>query len=574
MKKMLIGVGIAIAVILIILIALPLLINVNQFKPQLETNLTSALGRKVGIGNLSLSIFSGGLTVDNVSISDDPAFGNAPFLEAKQLTIGVDLLPLIFSKKVEVRSFSVDAPQVTLLRSPSGTWNYSTLGSGMAKSAQTRRSPVAAEYASLLAPSPVSPTDFSVQNLKISNGKVFVGNVGSRQKPSEYDNVNLESSDLSYTAQFPITLSATGPGNADIKVDGKAGPIDRNDMSASPLNAKVNVQHLDLGSTGFIDPSAGIAGLLDFNGTLTSNGQTASSEGVVKATKLKASPHGAPSTVPINVDYNTDFNLKSSTGVLKQGDIHVGKALARLTGTYNMAGETTTLQMKLNGQGMPVPDLAGALPAVGVTLPSGASLKSGTMDLNLALSGPVDKLTIDGPVKISDAKLAGFSMGSKLSALEAFTGHTSGGGSDTDIQTLSTNLRVDPEGTKAQNLNLVVASLGSLTGDGTVSPTGQLNFKMVAQLAGLGNALGAAGSGLGMLTGGGTSRGGKQSNGIPFLIQGTTSNPVFIPDTSAIAKSAVQGGLSNALGSAAGGSQANSPVGAIGGLLGKRKNPN
>lgn len=570
MKKVLIAIGVVIALIIIVILVLPMFINANQFKPQIESNLTSALGRNVQIGNLSLSILSGGVTVDNVSVADDPAFSKSAFLQAKQVTIGVELLPLIFSRKVEVRSFSIDQPEVTLLHAASGKWNYSTLGSGIAKSAQSRKPQQQVETASMTGES-TSSTDFNVQKLTISNGKIFVGTVGSKEKPSEYDNVNLESSDLSYTTQFPISLSATGPGNAAIKVDGKAGPINREDMSASPLDAKVDVQHLDLASTGFIDPSAGIAGSVDFNGTLTSNGQTASSQGTVKATKLKASPHGAPSSVPINVDYNTDYNLKGSTGVLKQGDIHIGKALARLTGNYNMSGETTTIQMKLNGQGMPVPDLEGALPAVGVTLPSGASIKSGTMDLNLALNGPVDKLVIEGPVKISDAKLAGFSVGSKLAALQAFTGKTGSSGSDTEIQTFSSNLRVDPSGTQAQNINLVINSLGSLTGNGTVSNSGQLNFKMVAQLAGIGSALGAANSGLSMITGGGS--GGKQSGGIPFMIQGTTSNPVFIPDTSAIAKSVIENGLGNALGNSKG-SQQGGVTGALGGLLGKRRNPN
>lgn len=105
MKKVLIAIGVVIALIIIVILVLPMFINANQFKPQIETNLTSALGRKVDIGNLSLSILSGGVTVDNVSVADDPAFSKSAFLQAKQVTIGVELLPLIFSRKVEVRSF-------------------------------------------------------------------------------------------------------------------------------------------------------------------------------------------------------------------------------------------------------------------------------------------------------------------------------------------------------------------------------------------------------------------------------------------------------------------------------------
>jgi AsmA protein len=78
--------------------------------------------------------------------------------------------------------------------------------------------------------------------------------------------------------------------------------------------------------------------------------------------------------------------------------------------------------MKLNGKGMPVPDLEGMLPAIGVTLPSGASLQTGTLDMTLAIDGPVDKLVITGPINLQNAKLAGFSMLSKLGAIGQFAG--------------------------------------------------------------------------------------------------------------------------------------------------------
>src|SRR5258705_12961065 len=48
--------GIAVAVFLVILVALPFLINVNSFRPKIESETSSALGRQVTVGNLSLSI--------------------------------------------------------------------------------------------------------------------------------------------------------------------------------------------------------------------------------------------------------------------------------------------------------------------------------------------------------------------------------------------------------------------------------------------------------------------------------------------------------------------------------------
>ena len=576
-KKPLKIIGGIVVVLFLIILALPLFINANQFKPTLETQLSTALGRPVGIGDISLSIISRGVMVSDVSIADDPAFSKSPFLTTKSLSVGVELLPLIFSKKLAVRSFTVKDPEVNLIHAANGTWNYSSLGGNASGAKSAPKNP---------APSPASSQGgapgagaMSVGKLSIQNGKIIVSAAGSSAKPSIYQNVDLEASDLSYTSQFPFQLTATGPGNAALKLEGKAGPVNSADASLTPLNATVEVQHLDLATTGFLDPSSGIAGVLDFKGELSSDGNQLNSKGTVKATKLKLSAAGEPSSVPLNIDYASTYALKSQSGNLNQGDIHIGNALARLNGAYNAATEPAKLDMRLNAQAMPVTDLEGFLPAAGVVVPSGSKLQGGALTANLTVSGPVDKLVISGPVNLSNAKLAGFSLKSKLGALGSIPGlgggGSGGGGSDTDIQTLSATVRNDPSGTKIENLNLVMPSLGTVTGSGTVSAAGQLNFKLVANLAGAAGALtsaaGAAGSGvtgaLASLTGsGGGSRG--SSNGIPFVVRGTTSKPEVIPDVGGIAGNALKNSVAGSPTS-----KTNVASGLAGGLLGKTKAP-
>jgi AsmA protein len=577
-KKPLMIIGGIVVLLFLILLALPLFINANQFKPTLETQLATALGRQVGIGDISLSIFSGGVTVTDVSIADDPAFSKSPFLTTKSLSVGVEVLPLILSKKLEVRSLTVKDPEVNLIHGTNGTWNYSSLGA--TKSAGKNPAPASSQGG---APGAEA---MSVGKLSIENGKIIVSTAGSSAKPSIYQNVDLEASNLSYTSQFPFKLTATGPGNSALKVEGKAGPMNAADASLTPLNATVGVQHLDLASTGFLDASSGIGGLVDFTGELNSDGNQLNSKGTVKATKLKLSAAGQPSSVPLNVDYATTYALKSQSGNLNQGDIHLGNALARLNGAYNTASESAKLDMRLNAQAMPVTDLEGFLPAVGVVVPSGSKLQGGSLTVNLTVTGPADKLVISGPINLSNAKLAGFSLKSKLGALGSIpglggSGGGGGGGSDTDIQTLSATVRNDPSGTKIDSLNLVMPSLGTVTGNGTVSAAGQLNFKLVANLSGAAGALtgavGAAGAGsalgggkLGMVSAlaGGGGGGGGSSKGIPFIVQGTTSNPQVIPDTKSIAVNAAKGAVPGGQGGTTG-----AAAGALGGLFGKKKTP-
>jgi AsmA protein len=573
-RKPLLIIGGIVVLLFLIILALPFFINVNQFKPTLETKLGVAMGRKVGIGDIGLSIISGSVTVKDVSVADDPAFSNSPFLTAKSLNVGVEMMPLIFSRQLNISSFTIQDPEISLQHNANGTWNYSTLGAaGQSKTSAPAAAPAPAAGGGGAAPTPTAP-GFSVDKLKIANGKIIVGTVGSKAKPSVYSNVNLEASDLSYTTQFPFKLTATGPGNADLKVEGKAGPINQTDTSLTPLNATVNVQHLDLATTGFIDPASGIAGIVDFDGSLGSDGKQMNSKGTVKANKLKASAAGQPSSVPVTVDYATDYTLKSQAGVLNQGDVHIGNALAHLTGNYNTSAEPTKVDMKLNAQGMPLGDLEGFLPAVGVVLPPGSKLQGGTLTANLTITGPVDKPVIVGPVNLSNAKLAGFSLKSKLGALSSFTGlGGGGGGSDTEIQTLSANVRNDPSGSKIDNLNLVVPTIGTVTGAGTVSAAGQLDFKLVAKLAGALGGISQVAGGAGGITSslmGGGAKGNSSGGGIPFKVQGTTSNPQVIPDIGGAMGNMVKGsipGVGNA------GNPAGAASNALGGLLGKKKKP-
>src|SRR5579864_936519 len=120
--------AIVIAVLIVIVIALPFFIDANLFRPRLESELSGALGRQVKVGNLSLSLLSGGVTANDISIADDPSFGSAPFVKANSLKVGVQLIPLIFSKSLEVTDLTLNQPEINLVRSQDGErWNFSSL---------------------------------------------------------------------------------------------------------------------------------------------------------------------------------------------------------------------------------------------------------------------------------------------------------------------------------------------------------------------------------------------------------------------------------------------------------------
>lgn len=561
-------VGIIVAVLIVIAIALPFFIDANMFRPKLETDLTAALGRQVKVGNLSLSLFTGSVAADDISIADDPAFSKSPFVQAKSLKVGVEMIPLILSKTLNVTNVTLNEPEISLVKAEnSDKWNFSSIGGnnastsnpansatsnpgkstpeGKAPASNAANEKTAAPAAANSTTTPASSTssgnmNLSVAKLNVNNGRLTVSQAGGEQKPRVYDKVNIALSDFSFTSSFPFTVTAQLPGNGTLKIEGKAGPINAGDAAKTPLDAKVTVQKMNLAESGFIDPAAGISGIADFDGNVTSDGHEAKTTGTLKATNLQVVKKGSPAGRLVQLHYIVNYDLAKEAGTISQGEIAMGKALAHLTGTYDAHGKVTTVNLKLNGHGMPVDDLEAMLPALGVVLPPKSQLKGGDLNTDLTIVGPVDKLVTAGSVKMENTTLANFNLGSKLSAISSLAGKSNATGNDTTIQNFSSNVRVAPDGTRADNINLTVPSIGVVTGAGVISPANELAFKLNADVGGLG--------------------------AVPIAVSGTTSDPKFMPDVKGLAT----GLLKNALNGANPAGQQN-PVNSVMGLFNKKK---
>ena len=522
MKRIVRWVGIAVLVLLLAVFSLPFLIDANQFRPMLESTLTKALARDVKVGNLKLAVLSGGVTADDLSIADNPAYSRNPFLRTKSLTLGVDLWPLIFSRKLHVTRLTIDQPRIDLLQSPAGDWNISSLGGGPA----AKPGPTPAKGAGL---------DLSVNLVRITDGRLSVGQLHGSARPGVLENVGLEVRDFSSASAFPFTLSAKVGGGGDIKLDGTAGPLNSADAAQTPVKLRLKISQLDLAGVGLVESSAGLAGLLSLDGSGASDGRSLRLNGRVKVEQLKLAQKGSPAPEPVNFDFVLDHDLRKRAGVLRRGAIHIGSATASLTGDYAQRGESTVLDMSLSGSGMPVPQLAAMLPAAGIVLPAGSSLQGGTADARFTFQGPAALLVTSGSASLENTRLAGFDLGSKISMVAKLAGLKAG--PDTDIQTFSSNLRIAPEGMAAQDIKLVAPAIGELSGSGTVSPSHALDFKMRAILHTSGGVMAALGQ--------------PGVTGVPFLIQGTSANPAFRPDVKAFAqeevKSLDKGGLGKAL---------------------------
>ncbi len=522
---------IAAGVVVVVGAILPKLVNVSNFRPMLEQELSKALGRGVKVGNLSLSVFSGSVSADDITIADDPAFSQKPFLAAKKFVAGVEVMPLVFKKTLHVTGIRIEEPQIALLKGSGNRWNFSTLGAGAA-TAEKGGKP--AEQA------------LSVDKIEITKGRILVGTANSAEAPHSYEDVTLEVRGFSTSAKFPVEIGAKLPGGGSLALKGSCGPL-AGSAGQAPLDITLKIKDFDLAASGFVEPTTGIQGIADLEGSVVSNGQVAKASGTLNTEKLKLAAKGGPSGVPVSLKYVVEHNMTSDSGQLAQCDVGIGKAVAHLTGAYQQQGSATGLNLKVSAPGMPVDEVQAVLPALGVVLPPGSKLQGGTLSVDVGVSGTTAAPVVAGAVKLANAKLASYDLSSKLSVIPALGGKSSGG-RDTTIQDLSANVNSGPEGTQANGIHLAVPAFGTITGSGTVSPSGALNFTMNADLAAGAGAVQKAGIGGG--------------NGVPFTIEGTTSDPKFVPNAKAMAGNAAKQAVTGAVGGS---------VPGVGGLFGKKK---
>jgi AsmA protein len=414
LKKPLTIVAIIIVVIVLVLIITPFFINADQFRPEIEQTLSQKLGRKVQLGHISVSLFSGSLSVDQISISDDPAYSAEPFLTAKSLSIGVDVMPLIFSRDLRAHSLNFNNPHVQLLRTAWGDWNFATLGAP-AKSAHRGQRPRFLPVSLKLGQdnpqggvASAALNSFSVDKMKISDGTVAFGKAGQPTGPT-YQNVSVSAQGISQTAAFPFQFDAKTPGGGKISLDGTLGPVGNNDGNNIPFEGRAKAQNI------------------------------------------------------------------------------------------------------------PAQDIQNLMTVLGYALPAGSHLQGGTIQADMALHGPLAKFAADGPVKLGKVTLDGFSLASKLSA--ALGQSTAQTGNDTLINVAEGTLQYDPRGVQAENLNVEIASVGSVTGSGTISAENALDMRLVAKLTGS--------SPIARLTQISLF---NKGGGIPFRVEGNISNPQVTAD--------------------------------------------
>ncbi len=511
-RKRVIVVVVVAAILLLAFLLAPFFLNAERFRPMVEARLSAALARPVQIGKLSFSWLAGGIHAHDITIADDPAFGNRPFLQAQGLNVSVDIWTLLLHRQVNIRSITVNQPQVRLIENRAGRWNISTLGATPAGKPAPPAKPAPAQ-----APA-APPPQLSLQKVSINDGQVVVEIPGSTQT---YTAVNVKAENVSADKPFPLQVTASTPGGGGLKLQGTAGPLGGN-TNLMPFDMKLNLAHLDLGQSEYLGKNSALKGVIDLETAAKSDGHNLQATGSAAIAKAVFSAGGTPLSNPVNITFGLGYNLDSKRGTLSRGDVRFRNTSARMTGNFETRGATTSVAMALAASGVSPEDVEKLLPALAVSLPRGASLRGGSASTTLAVNGPVETLVTTGPFHLQDLTITGFDLGGNMRGIAALAGINTG--SDTHVQSLDTQVRMAPSGITFDNLKANIAGLGLIDGGGVIGADHSLNFRLVAHLSGRGGLVG------GILQQAGVG----QLSTVPFAIQGTTTDPRFVPNVGAI----------------------------------------
>ena len=241
-----VGVLILVVVAIFIYAAANLNSLIAQRRELILERASSALGRKVEIGEIKAHL-GWGVSADltDLKIADDPDFSSQPFVSASNVSAKVELLPLL-GHELRVTKIVLEQPEIRIVRNADGEMNVSTIG----KKVEAEGKEESERHENPINPSPLSEAPkksakgaealggLEVHNFSISQGKVEYEVAG--QSPLALSQIALDVSGFSFVSPFDLSLQMAALADSqNVKLSAQVGPIakaGRIDVNEIPLD--------------------------------------------------------------------------------------------------------------------------------------------------------------------------------------------------------------------------------------------------------------------------------------------------------------------------------------------------
>ncbi len=239
-------IGCLAVVIIAALLLIPMFVDVQKYKPVLESKVTEATGRPFSVGDdLRLSLFPwAGVSFSDLRLGNPAGFAEKDFVTVKSFEIRIKLLPLI-SKEIQIKRFVVNEPRFILIKNKQGRANWEQPKQPKqpkqpSKDTPTRQEEKAPPQDTGRFELPISA--LTAGNLAIKNGSALWDDRTSGTR-KEISQINLALKDVSLERPVTLTFSALVD-QKPISIEGSVGPLGQV-FKAAPIPLDLTLKALN-----------------------------------------------------------------------------------------------------------------------------------------------------------------------------------------------------------------------------------------------------------------------------------------------------------------------------------------
>jgi uncharacterized protein involved in outer membrane biogenesis len=381
MRRLLIIISIAVVAILVLLVAGASLLNINRYRPQIQSELQKKLGRSVTLGELHLRLLPFAIKVDGLTIAELPSIPSShPFVAAKEVYASASLMSLIRGEP-QIKELTLQNPQVELIRNAAGIWNASNLGSG--ESGSTSSS---------------SQGAFTLNELKVIDGQLAVTDQRTKSPRTVYNHIDLTLAGFAPGKSFDLDAAVHFPGSGKelLSFQGKAGPLPSSGTTAFPVNGHLSLQQISLAgvntvSAGAIPPhtDASVSG----DAEISSQAEAMACRGTLEL--QNAVVQGAKVSYPIDARYDLKLNQKTNEIGISSATIKMGPTAVSLAGTIDSGVTPSHLNVRLQTTNASIVELSRLGGLFGVAFDNNDQVK-GSLSADLTVSGVLTSPQVQG----------------------------------------------------------------------------------------------------------------------------------------------------------------------------------